>query len=364
MQSFALNIPLNSVSFGATSIAILREMFKRGLSPSIFPIGPIDLGAQVPDADFNAKLQSAINSAQQRHSRQHTAIRLWHVMGSLETVSARDSRLITFQECGQLTPLEINVLRQQQRVYVTNRYAQTFFKMYGIEAEWMPLGFDAHNFRVLEKRPAIEGVRSWTLLGKGEHRKHTYRQLALWCKRYGRNKDHRLNLSITNPFLRPEDQQGLIHQALEGKTIGPNGHFWNVNVLPFVPTNAEYNAVLQSGEITLCCSGSEGFGLPELHAAALGSWPVALDAHAFKDHFSNENAVLVPPSGMEPIYDGIFFHPNQPVNQGNRFVFSDEDFYKGCEEAERRAATGLNLRGMELQKQTYAQAVDILLKDI
>ena len=53
--------------------------------------------------------------------------------GSLETVSARDSRLITFQETGQLTPMEINVLRQQQRVYVTNRYAQSFFKLYGVE---------------------------------------------------------------------------------------------------------------------------------------------------------------------------------------------------------------------------------------
>lgn len=362
---FALNVPLNSVSFGATSIAILRELFKRGLTPSVFPIGPVDLGAQKPDADFNAKLQSCINSAQQRHSRQHTAFRLWHINGSLESVSAKDSRLITFQETGQLTPLEINVLRNQQRVYVTNRYAQTFFRMYGIEAEWMPLGFDAHNFGALPVRPRIEGVTSWLLVGKMEDRKYTRRQLALWCKRYGRDKAHRLNLSITNPFLRPEDQQALIHQALEGKTFGPNGHYWNVNPLPFVPTNADYNSVLQSSEIVLACSGSEGFGLPEYHAAALGAWPVVLDAHAYKDHFNAENAVLVPPNGMEPIYDSIFFHPNQPVNQGNRFTFSDDDFYAGCTEAERRVKTlGLNEKGKLLQQQTYAQAVDILLKDL
>ncbi len=365
MTPFAFNCPLNSVSFGATSIALLREVFKRGHLPSVFPIGPVDLSTQRPDADFNAKVQTCINTAQQRHSRQHTAFKLWHVAGSLETASARDSRLITFQETGQLTPMELNVLRNQQKVYVTNRYAQTFFRLYGVEAEYMPLGFDAHNFRALDKRPSIEGVTSWLLASKMEGRKWTLRQLALWCKRYGRNKAHRLNLSITNPFLRPEDQQSLIVQALEGKTIGPNGYYWNVNPLGFSPTNAEYNAVLQSSEIILSCSGSEGFGLPEFHAAALGAWPVVLNAHAYTDHFTNENAVLVQPNGMEPIYDGVFFHPGQPVNQGNKFGFADEDFLTACEEAERRVKSlGLNTKGMELQKQTYAGAVDVLLKDL
>lgn len=364
-QPFALNFALNGVSFGATSIALLREMYKRGLQPPLFPIGPVDLAAQKPDPDFNAKVQSSINSAQQRHSRQHTAFKLWHIADGLQTYSAKDSRLITFQETGQLTPMELNILRQQQRVYVTNRYAQTFFKLYGVEAEWMPLGFDAHNFSALPVRPRIEGVTSWMLLGKMEDRKHTRRQLALWCKRYGGNKAHRLNLSITNPFLRPEDQQALIQQALEGKTIGPNGYYWNVNPLPFVPTNAEYNAVLQSAEIVLACSGSEGFGLPEFHAAALGAWPVVLDAHAYKDHFTNDNAVLVSPSGMEPIADGIFFHNGAPINVGNKFCFTDEAFYAGCEEAERRLKTlGLNEKGKLLQNQTYAGAVDVLLKDL
>lgn len=365
MTPFALNIPLNAVSFGSTSIALLREMYRRGLNPALFPIGPVDLSAQKPDPEFNKRLEAGINSAQQRHSRQHTALRLWHIMGSLETVSARDSRLITFQETGQLTPLELNVLRNQQRVYVTNRYAQTFFKLYGVEAEWMPLGFDAHNFAPLEKRPGIEGVTSWALLGKAEYRKFSYRQLALWAKRYGRDPKHRLNLAISNGFLKPEDQNGLILRALEGKTIGAGGHYWNINPLPFAPTNAEYNVTLQSSEIVLSCSGSEGFGLPEFHAAALGAWPVVLKAHAYLDHFNDENAIMVPVSGMEPIADGIFFHQGAPVNQGNRFTFTDEAFYAGCEEAERRLKTlGLNEKGRLLQQQTYAPAVDILLKDL
>lgn len=365
MNPFALNIPINGVSFGQTSVAILRELFKRGIQPAIFPIGNVDIATQKPDAEFNAKLQACVNSAQQKHSRQNTTIKLWHIVGALETYSARDSRLITFQETGQLTPIEINILRNQQKVYVTNRYAQTFFKMYGVDAEYLPLGFDSHNFYSLPNRPKIDGVTSWLMVGKAEFRKHTYRQLALWAKKYGRDKNHRLNLAISNGFLSVQDQQNLVLRALEGKTIGPNGHYWNINWLDFAPTNADYNSLLQSSDIVLCCSGSEGFGLPEFHATALGAWPVALKAHAYLDYFNEENACLVQPNGMEPIYDGIFFHPNQPVNQGNRFTFADDDFYAACEKALNNVNTlGINKNGLLLQQQTYAQTVDILLKDI
>mgnify|MGYP001571484905 CR=1 FL=1 len=354
---YCLNLPLNSVSFGQVSVAILREIFKRGEHPPVFPIGPVDLSTQTQDAVFTQWLQACINTAQQRHNRQNTAYKLWHIPGSLESYSSVDSRLLTFQESGQLTPTELNILRQQQRVYVTNRYAQTFFKQFGIDATYVPLGFDAHNFRVLEKRPSIEGVTSWLLTSKAENRKHTYRQLSLWAKRYGNQKEHRLNLAISNHFLSQENQDKLIAQALGGE------RYWNINRLGFCATNAEYNSLLQSSEIILCCSGSEGFGLPEFHATAMGAWPVAMKAHAYLDYFTDENAVLVTPNGMAPIYDGIFFQQGAPTSQGNIYTFADEDFYAACEEAQKRLISkGLNIKGLDLQSMKYSTSVETLLQ--
>lgn len=360
-SAFAFNAPINSVSFGQVSVAILRELHKRGEHPCVFPIGPVDLGTQVPDQAFNQWLNACIVSAQQRYSRQQKAYKLWHIPGSLESYSATDSRLLTFQETGQLTSTELNILRQQQKVYVTNRYAQTFFKQFGVEATYVPLGFDPHNFRVLEKRPSVEGVTSWLLTSKAEHRKHTYRQLGLWAKRYGRDPKHRLNLAVSNGFLSPQDQQALLLKALEGRTYGSGGYYCNINVLDFCPTNAEYNSVLQSSEIVLCCSGSEGFGLPEYHATAMGAWPVALRAHAYLDYFTDENAVLVNPNGMTPVYDGIFFREGQPTSQGNIYTFDENDWYAACERAQALAAQGINVKGLLLQQQTYAATVDALL---
>ncbi|MFK5282942.1 hypothetical protein ACI3PL_25580, partial [Lacticaseibacillus paracasei] len=85
------------------------------------------------------------------------------------------------------------------------------FKNFGIEAIHLPLGFDSHNFRVLEKRPGVEGAITTLLFAKLEHRKHTLRQLSLWAKRYGNQKEYRLNAAIFNVFMKPEHQQALIN---------------------------------------------------------------------------------------------------------------------------------------------------------
>ncbi len=361
---FAAALAVNALSFGNVSITLLREMHRRGLSPALFPITtdprvPFDLSTQKDDPAFTQWLHACAGSAQQRHSRKHATIRLWHINDSIHSYSERGNDLITFFELDQLTPVELNILRQQRKVYVTSRYTQTVFGMFGVQSEYLPLGFDAHNFGALPVRPRIEGVTSFLLGGKAEKRKSTYQVLRAWAKRYGNDKAYRLNCAVHNPFLPPEAQQQMIAQALEGKT------YWNINFLPWAPTNAIYNATLQSSEIVIAMSGGEGRDLPCYHATALGAWPVAMRAHAYLDYLTDENAVLVNPNGKQPAADGVFFAPNTPFNAGNLFTASDEDIIAGFEEAERRVKTlGLNVKGMELAKVGYGPAVDALLKDL
>ncbi len=353
-----LNVPVNNLSFGNVSVAILRETFKRGISPNVFLIGQPDLSAQKPDAEFNARLSAAINDAQKNHQRADPVIRLWHLQGSLESYSNRGNRLITFMELDGVTPTELNILRNQEKVYVTSTYTQDVFKQFGAESTYLPLGFDAHNFQALEKRPLIDGVTTFCLGGKLERRKGHFKVLNLWAKKYGNNMKYRLNCALHNPFLKPEQMQAMIGQALEGKAYA------NINWLPYMPTNAEYNSFLQSGQIYIAMSGGEGKDLPALHATALGAHTVALNAHAYKDYLNADNAVLVNPNSKIPAADGVFFAPNGPFNIGNLFDFDGNEFIAACEQAEVRAAQDLNIKGMELQKLTYKDTVDVLLKDL
>lgn len=357
-KDFIWDSPLGSVSFGQVSFAILREMYRRKLQPNIMPMGPVDISTQVPDDGFNRWLQHCIGKAQKDANRNQTALRLWHLNGSLTSYSKTDARLLTFFELDSLTPYEINVLRNQDRVYVTSNYTKDVFKLFGVNAEYVPLGFDSHNFHRLEKRPSIDGVLSMSMFGKCERRKGHHRVLNLWAKRYGNKREYRLNCFLHNPFMQPAEFNAFIGEALEGR------QYWNVLFHAWASDNATFNSSLQSGEIVIDMSGGEGRSLPTFHAVGMGAWPVALNAHAFKDYLTPENAILVNPNGKVPAADGKFFGTSGPFNVGNLFTWADEDFYAALEEAEKRAKTGINLAGLDLQKQTYSETLDILLKDL
>jgi hypothetical protein len=359
---YALNCPFNAVSFGSCAFAITRELFSRGELPPIFPIfgQQPDDSAQTPDPLFRQRLDACLAMGQQRWSRKGKVLRLWHVGGSLESFAEAGNHLLTFHELDQLTPTEVNILKQQAAVYVTSTFTKGVFSQYGIHSTYLPIGFDAHNFRQIEKRPSIEGVTQFLLPGKAEKRKGTYQVLRAWAKRYGNNAKYRLNCAIHNPFLDAQRANGMIAEALGGQ------HYWNIQFLPWAPDNATYNVTLQSSQIVLSMSGGEGRDLPCYHATALGAVPVAMRAHAYLDYLNDENAVLVSPNGKRPAADGVHFAPSGPFNQGNFFSFEDDAFIAGCEEAERRvaASNGLNTNGLALQRLTYSAAADILLTDL
>jgi hypothetical protein len=359
--SYALSVPYNNLSFGQVATAITRELFKRGELPAIFPMfgQQPDLSSQVQDVEFNLKLAACIGNANQRWDRTLPSLRLWHIQSSLESLSKQGNHLLTFHELDQLTPSELNILRQQAKVYVTSTFSRDVFNQFGITAEYLPIGFDSHNFKVLDNRPTIDGVIRFLLPGKAEQRKGTYQVLRTWAKRYGNNAKYRLNCAIHNQFLPNDRAAALLTEALGGQ------HYWNIQFLPWAPDNATYNVTLQSSQIVISMSGGEGRDLPCYHATAMGAWPVAMRAHAYLDYLNDDNAVLVSPNGKRPAADGVHFAQGTPFNQGNFFSFDDDAFIAGCEEAEKRVLSkGLNTNGLDLQKVGYQQAADILLRDL
>lgn len=361
LSPFAFEAPLNPLSLGSVSIALLREMFRRGEMPAVFPIMGVnpDLSAQVQDPIFEQRLQSSLVSAHQRYNRKAPAFRNWHIGGSLCSLSDKSNHLLTYMELDQLTPSEVNVLKQQAKVYVSSNFTRSVFEQYGIKSTYLPLGFDSYNFKQLERKQNIEGVISFGLFGKLEKRKGHAQVLNAWAKKYGNNAKYRLNCALHNHFLPSEKQQAIIAQALEGK------QYWNIVFHPWIPDNATYNSLLQSSEIVLSMSGGEGRDLPCYHATALGAWPVAMKAHAYLDYLTDDNAIFVSPNGKQPAADGVHFSQGAPFNNGNIFTFDSDEFLAACEKAEQMVKTyGVNRAGLELQKTTYSEAVDIILSDL
>lgn len=366
MQNFSLNVPINSVSYGSSSIAIIREIYKRGLSPCVFPIsGQFDLSAQKDDPDFTLWLQACINKSYKVHKRDSTSFKLWHLNQALDGFS-KDQILYFFHETDTVTDEEINVVNNQKLCFVSSKYTKEVFEEYGAKnIVYSPLGFDSHNFYRTNKAYLNSEVITFCLLGKFEKRKATERILKLWVKKFGNDRRYQLNCLVYNCFLgrTPEEisnnNQVLINQALEGKRI------WNINFFPWLQTNAEVNDLLNASDINLTgLSLLEGFNLPLFNSLCLGKWAVVLNQHVHRDYCNEKNSFLVPASSKVPASDGLFFHPGQRWNQGNWFNFED-DAAIATMELSLSKAKERNVEGEILKENfTYQKVVDDVLKNI
>ena len=345
-MSFAANIPLNGVSFGQVSTLLMRGLFERKITPSIFPIGgKIDFNSQEANPVFFDYINKCAQKANVEHSRDTPSFKLWHLSEGLSSVSKVNS-LLTFYELDEPTPSEINIAKNQDKLIFTNKYSQEVFNQFGIDSHVIPLAFDKYNFKRVPKKYFDDDRIVFNLSGKFEKRKNHKKIIQAWIKKFGNNKKYFLQCCIYNHFLSEKQNRDLFIDAVNGQTV------FNVQFLGHMPTNALYNDYLNSSNVMIGMSGAEGWGLPEFQSVALGKHAVILNAHSYKEWANAENSILVNPKGKEPAYDGIFFHKGQEWNQGNIFTFDDDDFISGCEEAIKRVEQHrVNQEGLKLQNE-------------
>jgi hypothetical protein len=359
VRDFSLNLPINSVSFGQVSVALLREFHARGLQPSIFPVGEaVDLACQdTISEDFQKWMQSCTAKRFEEHNRSNPVFKLWHLNGSLESFS-KDQILLTFYELDSPTKTELNIAKNNSRIAFSSSSSKTLFEDNGVEnVKHIPLGFDKTNFKVKDQ-DYLKGKMVFNLTGKLEKRKNHKQIIQSWVKKYGNNKDYVLQCAISNPFLKNEDFSRLVSEILEGKS------YFNVNFLGTMQKNSLYNDYLNSANIIIGMSGGEGWGLPEFQSVALGKHSVILNASGYKEWANEDNSTLVEPNGKREVYDGIFFYKGQSFNQGNILTFDEEEFLDGCEKAiERVNNNPVNVKGLELQdKFPYSKTVDSIIE--
>ncbi len=358
MSGFALNLPINNLSFGQVSVAILREIYALGHQPAVFPIGPVDTSSQNLPPEFVHWLNSCMAKAIATHSRKVPTLKLWHLQDSLASYSDRQV-LFSFYELDSPTREEVNTAKNNSVVVFSSKWARDVFRDQGLtNVEAVPLGFDSHNFVPTNKKYFEDGRITFLLMGKYEHRKHHKKVIQAWIKRFEGDKKYFLECALYNHFHSPDEHRAFFAECVGHKRVP------QVNFHPYFPTNNQFSDFLNMGDIVLDLSGAECFSLPSFQAVALGKHGVILNATGMKEWATAENSVLVEPNGKIPAYDGKFFHPGYPYNQGGIFDWAEEDFLAGCETAISRCeANRSNVAGLKLQTDfTYAKTVEALLE--
>ena len=354
MKELIYKGPINSLSFGNVSFNLLREMFKKGMDVSIFPISNPDVSSFSPiEPDLKSWIEESINNRFKKVSPENHTLQLWHLNGSENRIS-KSQTLYTFYELDSPTDSERSLAKLQDNIIFSNSMSAN---MFGDNASCVPLGFDESFFNT--GKTYLEKKIHFGIMGKLEKRKHTEKIIKSWIKKYGNNYNYQLTCCITNPFYKKEQMESAIAQITDRKNYG------NVNFLPFMPKNSQVNDYLNAIDIDLGgMSGAEGWNLPSFNATCLGKWSIVLNCSAHKDWAKEENCILVNPSGKEPVYDKIFFKEGSEFNQGNIYTFDDEEFISAMESAE-NMCKNTNEKGKLLQKEfTYEKTLNSIIEII
>jgi hypothetical protein len=350
MKNLIFKGPLNSLSFGNVSFNIIKEIFKKGIDLSLFPIGKIDIdsfGEQTNE--FKTWLEDSINNRFLKLDKDSTTLQMWHLNGSENRIS-RKQILYTFFELDEPTDSEKKLGSMQDKLVFSSSYASEKFE----GSSFAPLGFDESFFNT--NKTYMSDKIHFGIMGKFEKRKHTAKLIKAWIKKYGNNYNYQLTCCVTNPFFKKEQMESILRETLGGKSYG------NVNFLPFLPQNSQVNDFLNSIDIDIGgMSGAEGWNLPSFNATCLGKWSIVLNSTSHKDWANKQNCILVDPDGKEEIYDNIFFNKGYSFNQGSMYTFDEEEFISAMETAE-TVCKKENTEGAKLKnKFTYKNTLDKIL---
>jgi hypothetical protein len=366
-MKLGLHLPINPVSFGQTSTTLLRTLFERekagtdAIDWHLFPIGGVDLSSQKEDKEFINWLHAKIVKGQESFKRDIPTFKLWHLNGSLESISSKPT-LLSFYELNDPTKVETLIARNN-KICFSSEYTCSIFKVFGINPIYLPLAFDTYNFKVLDGKKFHRDDRIvFNLCGKFEKRKHTEKVIRAWIKKYGNSRHHTLQCAIFNPFFNEQQNQQWVANAVQGNKP------FNVTFYPPMKENTIYNEFLNSGNVVIGMSGGEGWGLPEFQSVALGKHAVILNAHGYASWANEKNSTLVNTTGRIEAYDNVFFQKGQPFNQGQIFDWNEDDFIAACETACTKVkANRVNEAGLELQtvfsKERFAESVVNLVKE-
>ena len=353
-----LDIPINSLSFGNVSVNILKELYARQCNVSIFEHGAADLTVfnELKD-DFRSWIENGRKFKYYNLDVDVPTLKLWHINGA-ETRITPNQHLFTFYELDEPTFIEKKILSIQNTVFLSNKEAVDKFTEMGLtNVKYVPLGFDT-DFKVLEE-DIIEDRVHFILMGKFEKRKRTKEIIQLWLKKYGNDKKYLLSCCVNNQFLNHEQFTAVLASLTNGVNYN------NINFLPFIQTNQEFNHFINSADIDLTgLSGAEGWNLPAFNSTALGKWSIVSNHTGHKSWATKENCLLVEPKEKISAEDGIFFAKGDQFNQGNINTFDDDEVIVAMEKAVENYGT-VNKEGLKLQEQfTYKNTVDSILESI
>jgi glycosyltransferase involved in cell wall biosynthesis len=339
--------PINTLSYGYTSLHCVDELIKLGHEVALFPIGQ----PQCHPRHENSIRQALANA--DRFDTNAPCIRLWHQHDMSMFVGKHAHIGFPIFELDTFTEKERHHINSCDVLYVCSNWAKDVITKDIIE-KWedhyspvthsplmvkvVPLGVDSGIFypQLSKRKPTI-----FLNAGKWEVRKGHDILIKAFQAAFPSETNVELWMMCDNPFL--NDEQVKYWKNLYNDS--------RVRFIPRVETDEQVADIMRQADCGVFPSRAEGWNLEALEMLSCGKHVIATDYSAHTEFLTDENAFLMPIFDVEPAYDGIWFH-----NQGNWGKIDNTqikflaDLMKYIHNVKQRGELTLNIQGIETAK--------------
>ncbi len=309
LPSISLSCIPNFTSYGTVATNLLKELTKLGVQVSLFPI--IDNGIEAYPEDHDL-IRSCLHNAQ-LFDYDAPSVRLWH-QNSLAQHCGRGKRIgFSIFELDKFSKLELHHFRSQDELVCCSRWAIGTLLENGMTQpiHVVPLGVDTDIFHPNYHKDYLKrkspGSTVFINAGKKEARKGHDFLLKCFNKAFNENDNVELHMIWANRILdyqHPKESAAWDRMYL-GSKLGSK-----ITLYPWLSSQKEVAQLMTNADCGVFPARAEGFNLDLLECLACGIRVITTNVTAHTEYINNYNSMIMPVSGSEIAYDGIFFKDN------------------------------------------------------
>lgn len=287
-----LNIqtPINNLGYGVAGYNILKEIYKRDSSVSLYPIGN-------PEQQDDFIKSAMINTANLRLNRPF--VKIWHQHDLAQRIGSGKYFGFPIFELNEFDKREqLSMLHCDEIITCSKWAADLVSSQIDKKASVVPLGVDSNTFSPTRVNNSTKTI--FFNCGKWEKRKGHDVIIECFNKAFNASDDVELWMMCTNPFI------GDNNKAWQ-KLYKESGLGDKIRLIPRQEHHLDVARLMNMTDCGLFPARAEGWNLELLEMMACGKHVIATNYSAHTEFCTPVNSRLINVDKLETAFDGVFF---------------------------------------------------------
>lgn len=292
---FNFMAPINHLSYGLVGLNTLLALKRAGVSPTLWPIGPIEA---LPC--HHESIRASIGQ-QGFYDDKAETVRLYHQFSMAESVG-RGTRIgWPIFELTRFNLIETHHLLSLDELIVCSQWAKNIVSDHYVsnKTSIVPLGVDPEIFH--PKVTAQDETVRFLNVGKWEYRKGHDVLVEAFNAAFTPLDAVQLYMYCHNPFIGEDNDKWV--KMYKSSKLGDKIFIARDRCADYSVFSDMYNAC----DCFVSPTRAEGWNLPLLEAMACGCHAIATDYGGQTEFATADNCHLISVDKLETAYDGVFF---------------------------------------------------------